>query len=203
MTTRQHRHLMLLSAFLAATTFIGCSHSGSYVWVDELPDKAAEPQVYFIRGGDELSVLVWNQERLSGRVVVRQNDGLATLPLVGDVALAGLTTQAAAAQITRALHGLVVDPKVTVSLEKGTQPTFAILGAVRNPGTYPLEDGNGVLQAIARAGGLTEFADDDEIYLLRKQPKPQRIRFDYDRLTAQDGRGTNFAMRDGDVVVVE
>jgi polysaccharide export outer membrane protein len=65
-----------------------------------------------------------------------------------------------------------------------------------------VEPSAGVLQAIALAGGLTDYAKRDSIFVVRREP-PQRIRFTFQGLTGGDVRATEFRLRAGDVVVVE
>jgi polysaccharide export outer membrane protein len=191
--------LMLATVALLAP---GCKSGGMpYTWVDDLPPAAMVPDAYRIQPQDTLSVLVWNQQKLSVDVKVR-TDGQVTLPLIGDVAVVNLTPAGAAQQIEHRLDGLVVDPKVTVTIKESQPATFSVIGAVKTPGNYPLHAGIGLLQAIATAGGLTDFADSDSIFVIRKDPNLKRIRFAYDRLANADGRGVLFQLRDGDIVFV-
>jgi polysaccharide export outer membrane protein len=81
--------------------------------------------------------------------------------------------------------------------------TVAILGAVARPGTYTLDRSNGVADALASAGGLTEFAHKDRIFVLRRTPTPARIRFTLAALTDSIGPAALFRLRSGDVVVAE
>lgn len=187
---------------VVAGSAAGCAHRMPYVWVDDLPEATPEPEVYFIRPGDQLSILVWNQPQLSGDLRVR-GDGKTTVPLVGDVALAGLTTADAAAQISRRLNGLVVDPHVTVTVEEAQVATVTVVGEVRTPGSYPMQRGESVITLVAKAGGVTEFADLDAIYVVRRAPETVRVRFRYHDLRQGRGRALTFELRDGDIVVVE
>ena len=185
-----------------ATAATGCSHALPYVWVDDLPPAALVPEPYRIAPNDALSILVWNQTKLSGDAKVR-SDGQVTLPLLGDIAVAGLTPAGAASQIEHRLDGLVVDPKVTVSVRESVPPAVSVVGEVKTSGSYPIGGNMTVLQALAAAGGLNEFANTDKIFVIRKLPEIKRIRFTYDRLVNAEGRGVLFLLRDGDVVVVQ
>ena len=93
-------------------------------------------------------------------------------------------------------------PNVTVTVEEFQPLTVSVIGEVAHPGTVALERHAGVLQALANAGGLTENASRDDIYVLRGAPIAQRIRFTYDWLT-QNPPSHSFQLRSGDVVVVE
>ena len=74
------------------------------------------------------------------------------------------------------------------------------------PGVYPLDSPAGVLQALASAGGLTQFAHEDQIYVLRSASegaRPVRIRFRYEALAHAEGQSGTFHLQRNDVVVVE
>lgn len=190
---------VVLSAVWSVT---GCAATSPYVWVDDLPPAALAPEAYRIQPQDTISVQVWNQSKLSGDVRVRP-DGQVTLPLLGDVAVGNLTPAGAAQQIEHRLEGLVVDPKVTVSVKEGQPASFSVVGEIKSSGSYPLHPGMGLLQAIATAGGLTEFSNSNKIYVIRKDTGLRRIRFTYKKLSQAEGRGVLFQLRDGDIVVVE
>ncbi len=192
------RWLLVCGLFLGSTA---CA-SGKYVWAEQMPLERHEPETYAIRPGDRLSVLVWNQPQLSGPVRVRA-DGVATVPLVGDLAVSGLTAPDAAVQIKRRLQGLVVEPNVTVTVDEAREVTVSVIGEVRAAGAYPVRSGETVLHILARAGGLTEFADASSIFVVRGAADATRVRFRYRDLVAGNSRSLAFALRDGDVIVVE
>lgn len=173
-----------------------------FLWVDELGAADMAIPRYRIRPGDEIRVLVWRQESLSGSMLVR-DDGVITVPLVGDVDIGGAYAEEAAGRIAKQLDGLVVDPKVTVQVVTTRPAMYSVVGEVRTAGAYALNAGDGVLNAIAAAGGLTDYADLDGIYVHRKEPQLKRIRFSYKKLLAGVGKGPVFFLRDGDVVVVQ
>jgi polysaccharide biosynthesis/export protein len=191
-----------IAATAALVTLLGGCVSDKYTEVDQLPEQALAPMPYRIQPGDKLAVSVWNQTNLSGDQIVRP-DGNITLPLAGDVAVAGLTPPACAKEIARRLNGLVLDPKVSVSVAGTREASVSVLGEVRDAGAYPLKPGEGVLEILARAGGLSEFADRDRIFVIRKKGEPVRVRFQYAKLVRQEGAGVAFNLQDGDVVVVE
>ncbi len=178
----------------------GCARRTPYVWAESYNEPAPAPEPYRLQPGDKLNLLVWNQTQLSGPVIVRA-DGSAGIPLLGDVALAGLTPAEASADLTRRLDGIIVDPRVTVTVAEPRVPTVTVMGEVRQPGVIALQPGDGVLQVLARAGGVTAYASHDGVYVLR--PKGARVRFDLDRLTRDGGAAARFRLGAGDVIVVE
>jgi len=138
---------------------------------------------------------------MSGEQVVRA-DGSIIHALIGKVDVAGLTESDAAQRLRDRLRGILEQPQVTVAIVASSPAKVSVVGEVEHPGRFDVDDGEGVLGVLARAGGLTEFADRDGIFVLREHPQPMRIRFRYESLTG-GGRASNFRLRSGDTVVVE
>ncbi len=185
--------------FVSAGLLSACV-SSPFVWVDDVSGNARPPP-YTLRASDRIIVNVWNQPAMSGEVLVRP-DGSVSLPLIGDIAVSGLVPTAAAAEIAKRLTGLVTDPRVVVSLAGGQESTVNVTGEVRQGGSFPLRGGDGVLELLARAGGLSEFADRDGIYVIRKRDG-LRVRFTYAKLQRADGAAAQFQLQDGDTIVVD
>lgn len=124
---------------------------------------------YRINPGDELNIFVWGDERLQKTVLVLP-DGTFAFPLVGQVNAAGRLPSEVQQIITAGLQpqyrGPV--PQVTVSVAKASGYQFSVVGKVRNPGTFTPGRYVNALEALAIAGGPTEFADTGQIRLLRK-----------------------------------
>lgn len=187
----------------------GCQHIGQYVWVQDYKDAGAAPKAgYVISRGDSISVRVWNQDTMSGRARVR-SDGMISLPFVNDVEAAGVEPGVLAQQLQVKLKQFVVNPIVTVSLEEPASLDVSVVGEVAHPGVYRMEQNAGVLRALAAAGGLTQFAGRDRIFVLRHADGPGaavapiRIRFTYEALAHVEGPAARFRLLPGDVVVVE
>ena len=183
----------------------GCaSDPGPFVWAEKYVQEDPSPAAYTASSGDVLSVDVWDNDKLSTKALVR-SDGRITMPLLGDVEVEGKTTE----QIARGLENqlrtskLVLNPRVTVQVDEVKPITVAVLGNVVRSGTYPLGANAGVAEALASAGGLTEFAHKDQIYVLRHTPEEVRIRFTFQSLTGQTRGAVQFRLRNGDVVVAE
>jgi polysaccharide export outer membrane protein len=190
------RHLLVAVALTALT---GCS-TGRYVWADALREPRA-PDEYVIAAGDVVGVRVFNQENMTTRARVR-GDGKITVPLLGDVEVRGRTPEAAASDVAVRYRAYLSSPRVTVTVEEAQPTGVSVLGEVTRPGIYALERPAGVLQALAAAGGLTEFAGKSSIYVVRPAPA-QRVRFSLSSLIEAGTRSATFRLRAGDVVVVE
>jgi polysaccharide export outer membrane protein len=184
----------------------GCAPqvTSPFVWVDEWrePQPAPESGEYVIGVGDGLTILVWEQEKMSAKVRVR-TDGQVSLPFLNDVPAAGLTPVALAQDLENRLKALIVTPRVTVAVDESKPLSVSVLGEVGEPGLHNLDPGSGVAQALAAAGGLRDYAHKDRIFVLRSGDKPVRIRMTYQSLTAAESAAASLRLRTGDVVVVE
>jgi polysaccharide biosynthesis/export protein len=192
------RELILVCALGASA----CGPSGSYTWVKDLPPTGDFSADYLIATGDTISVRVVNQESMSTRARVR-NDGRVALPLIGDVEVRGKKPSSLRLELEARLKEFIVAPSVTVNVEEIAPVTVSVLGEVTHPGVVQMDGSGGVAQALAAAGGLTDYAYRDRIFVVRASGKPSRVRFTFDDLASGDGMASRFTLRRGDVVVVE
>ena len=119
--------------------------------------------------------------------------------------VAGLSPEAVAKQIQDRLKegGFLNVPSVNVTVEEMKPVAVPVLGEVTHPGQYNLDKSSGVLEALAAAGGFTDFAHRDRIFVLRRQAQLTRIRFTFESLSRGRGRASEFRLQTGDAVVVE
>ena len=188
----------------ALITASACSPQGSFVWVDNYAPARTAPEGYVAGVGDLLNVQVFDNEKLSTRARVR-SDGSISLPLLNDVMVLGKQPAQIAREVEKLLteRNLILNPHVNVVVEELKPVSVAVLGAVMRAGTYLLEPGAGLAEALASAGGLNEFAHKDRLFVLRRTPERVRIRFTFDALTSQTGKAASFRLQSGDVVVAE
>jgi len=196
--------MRLLPFVVAALLASGCyTPRGRFVAIDDFALPSAGD--YVIAPGDLLQVRVFQQEAMGARVRVR-SDGKISLMMVNDVVAAGLTPASLAALLQVKLKPFINNPVVTVSLEEQRPLAVSVLGEVVRPGLVTLDAGAGVLQALAAAGGLNDFAHRDGLFVLRKRPgaaEPTRVRFTWDELTRGEGKAARFTLMAGDVVIAE
>ena len=156
---------------------------------------------YRIGPEDVLDILVWKQDNLSRTVPVRP-DGKVSLPLVNDIEAAGLTPGELRQRLTDRLSEYVASPEVSVIVKEVHSVKVSVLGAVRMPGHYEVKSPATVLDLIARAQGLTEFADRGRIVVLRQHGgTATRIPFNY-RKVADGAEQDNFFVQPGDIIVI-
>jgi len=157
---------------------------------------------YVIGADDVIGIVFWRDTDMSGDHTVRP-DGKITLPLIGDVAAAGLTPEALKEQITKAAVKLIEDPTVTVVVRTINSRKVYITGQVTTPNGYPLTRDLTVMQLISLAGGLTEYADKKNITVLRTENGQQRaFKVNYKELSEGKNLAQNIVLKPGDQVLV-
>jgi polysaccharide export outer membrane protein len=132
-----------------------------------------------------VAVNVWKEPEVSRAVVVRP-DGKIALPLAGEFQAAGRTTAQLEEEITKKLLTLMQNPQVTVIVQEIRSQKFSVVGEVRRPGTYSFQADMTVLEAVAQAGGLSDFAKPKKMYVLRTgaDGKQMRIPVNYKDVVA-------------------
>jgi polysaccharide export outer membrane protein len=158
-------------------------------------------EAYRVGPGDKLRIAIYKDPTDSLDSVQVRPDGKITMPLIGDVDASGRTTLELRDSLTTALKSYINNPVVTVIVLEATASTAFVLGEVNRPGTVQVLGDMTVLQALAVAGGLKDFADAKNIRILRKSASgTQTIPFNYK--DAIKGRGSNPLLKAGDTVVV-
>ena len=166
------------------------------------PTGVATGADFVIGPQDVLGVLFWRDQEMSGDVTVR-SDGMITLPLIRDVRAAGLKPDELADRIQQAARAFISQPSVTVVLRQMNSRKVFITGEVTQPGAYPLASSMTVMQLIAIAGGLTEFAEPKNISIMRVDgSETTTFDFNYKDVARGKKREQNIVLKPGDTVVV-
>ena len=157
---------------------------------------------YKIQPGDVLEVSVWQEENLQKQVLVRPDGGMS-FPLAGDIQAAGKSVAELQKLITERLTKYIPDPVVTVSTLKLDGNKVYVIGKVARPGEFQANRYVDVVQALSMAGGMTPYAADNKITVLRRENGKQRsIPFRYGDIEKGEDLGQNIILQSGDVVVV-
>jgi polysaccharide export outer membrane protein len=166
---------------------------------------AASPMVpagYVIGADDMLAIVFWRDKDMSAEVVVRP-DGKISLPLLNDIDAAGYTPDQLRARIEQAASKYIEEPNATVIVKAINSRKVYIVGSVARPGTHALTGEMNVLQLIALAGGLLEYADSKNIMVMRKEDgRDVSMKFHYDDVVRQKKLEQNIRLKPGDTVVV-
>jgi len=164
------------------------------------PTARLNPDDYLIGIEDRLRVFVWGEPDLSVEVQVRP-DGFITVPLVNEVSVVGKSPEQVRRAVSTALAKYIREPLVTVIVEEINSYRVYFLGEINDQGVLNFYRPTTLLQGVAAAGGLTEFAK-KEITLLRiKSGKERRINIDYKKLLAGDGSAENIYLEAGDTLL--
>jgi len=167
-----------------------------------LPAGVTPPPGYVIGPDDQLAVIYWREKDLSADVVVRP-DGLISLPLLNDVAAAGLTPEQLRVIITRGATKFLEDPTVSVVVKAINSRKVFITGMIARPGPYPLAGPTSVLQLIATAGGVAEYANKKKIVIVREENgKEFTLRFNYNDVMKGKNLAQNIDLKPGDSIIV-
>lgn len=159
---------------------------------------------YHVNPGDVLQVDVWNEELLSRDVLVRP-DGYISLPMAGDIDTRDSTPGEVADSIGEALSRFMKDvPQVVVSVLDVPGNKIYVIGKVQRPGEYKLTSETDIIQALALAGGLSTFAAENDILVLRREADGTQtaIPFEYAKVKTGKNLDTNIILRSRDVVIV-
>lgn len=162
----------------------------------------AEPS-YLLGPEDVLKVSVWKDEQLTQEMVVRP-DGMISFPLIGEVMAAGRMVEDVRLEITKRLMKYLPTPNVTVTVLKVQSYRIYVLGRVLKPGEYQAGHHTDVLQALSMAGGLTPYAAENDIKIIRRQQGGEELVFPFRYGDARKGKELhqNIVLQRGDVVMV-
>ena len=188
---------VLLLAFLSFSAAIAVADEKENTGKSETSSR-----IYKIGPGDVLSISVWKEEGMQLEVLVRP-DGEITFPLAGEIKAGGLSTKALSDVLVTKLERYIPHPNVTVSVLSSQSNKVYVIGKVNRPGEFVATGYLDVLQALTMAGGLTPYADSDEIKIIRRTDVGTKVElFDYDEVISGERLDMNIILKAGDTVVV-
>ncbi len=166
------------------------------------PSSTQVDSAYRLQAGDMLRINVWKEEELDREVLVMP-DGTINFPLIGTLSVVGQSTADVQRTVTQKLEPFVPAASVTVVVQETRGNAVSVIGQVTKPGEVIMTRSMTVMQALSQAGGLTPYADDDDIVILRKTGnKEDSIDFDYSDIARGRNLETNITLMPGDVIVV-
>jgi len=172
------------------------------------PSIAAPPAIpqvapdYLLGAEDVMLISVWKDEQLTREVVVRP-DGLFSFPLVGDIQAEDRTVEEIRADLVKRLVKYIPNPNVAVAVIKVLSYKIYVVGRVNKPGEYLIGHYTDVLQALSLAGGLTPFAAENDIKVIRRVRGQQQVfPVRYGDLRKGQDLEQNILLHRGDTVMV-
>jgi len=167
---------MIFTIFFAVVTlagFIACAFAQRPAMN---PVTRAYGEAEFKLGPDDVvEVFVYKEPELSPTVVVRP-DGKISLPLIGELMVNGKSALELQREVTQKLAQYIAEPSVNVIVKEVNSAKVSVLGEVKTPGMYKIKDRATILDAVALAGGFTEYARRDKVTLIRIEPNGQQHR---------------------------
>nr|WP_320165787.1 polysaccharide biosynthesis/export family protein [uncultured Methylophaga sp.] len=163
---------------------------------------SAEEKRYLLNSGDILDISVWNEEALQKQTVVLP-DGVVTFPLAGEIVAKDKTVANVEAELTKKLGEYLADPVVTVSVTSVEGNRVHILGKVLNPGSFVMNQPLDAMQALSLAGGLSPYAEENNIIVLRRDGESQKVLpVKYAEIKKGKQLKTNITLESGDVMII-
>jgi polysaccharide export outer membrane protein len=130
------------------------------------PERDKIWSVYRVGVGDVLQVNVWREPEVSVPEIAVRSDGMISLPLLKEVQVLGLTPADLETLLKKRFSAFINEPDVTIIVKEIRSQKIYVIGGVGTPGSIQLEAPITVLQALAVAGGLSEFAKRNKIHVL-------------------------------------
>ncbi len=159
------------------------------------------PSGYVIGAADVITVTVLKEPTLSSSLLVRP-DGMISMPLLGDVRAVGQTPVQLASDIATRLKKYIQDPNVSIILTQINSRKVYLLGEITKVGPVDLAPGMTLLEAIANAGGLTQYANARKMYVLRNEDgKHTKIPVHY-KDALKGNSALDLPLKPGDTIVV-
>ena len=166
------------------------------------PTAVPTPPDYVIGPQDVLSIVYWREKDISADVTVRP-DGMISLPLLNDIQAAGLTPTQLHDRLMEESRRYIEDPNVTVVVSEINSRKAFITGEIANPGEYPLSGPTTVIQLIAKAGGLRDYANSKKIVIVRTENgRVVTYPFNYKDVVNRKSLKLNIELKPGDTVIV-
>ena len=194
--TRPIAGCLLTYCLLQGCTGTSASRTG------DVKSKPFPEASYLLGPEDMVKISVWKDEHLTQEVVVRP-DGMISFPLVGDVPAAGSSVEDVRLELVKRLSKFMPNPHVSVLATKIQSYKIYVAGRVNKPGEFLVGHYTDVLQALSLAGGLTPFAAENDIKVMRRENGEHKVYlFRYGDVRNGKGLEQNILLQRGDVVVV-
>jgi polysaccharide export outer membrane protein len=168
-----------------------------------IPQGVPLPADYVIGADDVLTIFFWREKEMTGDVQVRP-DGRISMPLLNDLEAAGLTPEELRVRVTQAAEKFFQEPTVSVVVKQINSRKVYVQGNVAKQGPQALSGPMTVVQMLALAGGISEWADKENIAIVRiqKDGSSIRLRFNYEEVMKGKKMQQNILLKPGDTIIV-
>lgn len=195
--TKRAMHRTARLWLVAAVMFGACGGAHHTIQAPPMPSQDTTLGV-----GDVFDVRIYGEKDLSGTYMVAQ-DGTIDFPLVGSLHVEGLEPPAVAELLASKLESgkILKDPQVSILVREYKSKQVSIVGAVSKPGSYAMQPGMTVIQAISQAGGFTALANRNSTTVTRRVGG-KLVRYEVPAGDIQEGTAQDFRLQNGDIVYV-
>lgn len=165
-------------------------------------DKSTLNGEYRLGPEDQIEISVWKEDDLNRTVTVRP-DGRISFPLAGELMVSGKTVNEVQREISKRIKKYIPEAVTSVSVMKVASYRIYVLGKVNSPGEYVLGTYVDVIQALSLADGLTPYASENNIKIIRRGDGEEKV-FEFAYKETKEGKNLqqNIMLETGDVVVV-
>jgi polysaccharide biosynthesis/export protein len=194
------RKTMLWTLLGITQWMIGCATNGEFIRPEM---SSVAPEEYVIAPSDVIEITVYGEESLTRKELVVRPDGKVSFPLIGDVEAGGLTTAQAKELVQVKVRDYIPGAVADVGVAQLGSLQYYVVGKVAKPGMFNVSKPINVLQALALAGGLSTFAKENQISILRNHgSETARLPFNYDDVKKGKNLEQNILLNRGDVIIV-
>ena len=172
----------------------GCAHQARMI-------PAPKDGPFRIGREDVLDIAVWRDGELS-RVLPVRPDGFISMPMAGEIKAEGRTALQLADEIKEKLRPFVQEPRVTVIVREVNSSRVFVTGEVAHPGSFPLRGRVSLIQAVALAGGFSDFANKEGLVVVRPGKDGGSYPVRFSDLVSADEHSEEVVLMPGDTVVV-
>lgn len=185
----------LMLSIMLRNTFIA-------FFIVAMNSAAIASERYLLNAGDVLDISVWNEDALQKQLIILP-DGMISFPLAGELLAQGQSVTELQSALKENLTEYLSDPVVTVSVTSVSGNTVHIMGKVANPGSFVMGQTLDVMQALSLAGGLSPYAEENNIIVLRRNGEQQQIfPVHYGSIKKGQDLDTNVILNSGDVIII-
>jgi polysaccharide export outer membrane protein len=193
----------LLYVLLVSIVLIGCASTKSLPDNTKLEDsknvnlRASE---FVLGAGDSVEIAVYRQDDLKRSFKI-DTSGKVMLPLIGDLQVAGKSIFKLRDELKERYSVYFVNPQITVTVTAISSKKFLVLGEVNNPGVFTMDTDLTIIDAIAKAGGLTQYAKENKVIVIRRgKEKPELLSFSFNDIWGKGDTTRDVTLRSGDIV---
>ena len=191
------KRVLFFTLFLFMLNCVGTTNEA----IPNGADKVSIRPTCHIGPEDVLEISVWQDETMIKEVLVRP-DGKISFPLIGDIKAEGYTVEAFQQKVEKKIREYVPKASVAVIVTTVSSPKVFVVGQITTPGVYIMGRPMRVMQALALAGGLTEFADRNDIIIIRNNNEQTVLKFNYSEVKKGEKVEQNIVLQPGDTIVV-